>query len=146
MSKARTEEAVSFKFELAGVVKFFNVDTNERHSDHFWCRDLELSVVMRLSVKRDHSKHLGLYLHCHNDDQLKVPRKVRCKLVLFSNLSPSKAWFDELESTIVKKTELGVPHFISYRELTDAEWGYIKGDKAVFGVELNVEPAINSSF
>lgn len=137
-----TRTEVLFKFELTGVSKFFEVDANERHSELFWCRGLQWSLFVEPNLKRDRSKHLGLYLHCHNDDPVKWSCKVDCKLILFSNVSESQNCFDEFVNVFDKKVSFGYSHFISYRELTDEKNGYIKDDKIVLGAELKAGPVV----
>lgn len=149
-----TRREVSFQFEMLDVPKFFEANWNERHSGRFWCQSLQWSIKVKLIQSDDstkatqgdnQTKHLGVYLFCHNDDQLKWSCKVNCKLILFSQLSPEKNRVRDLVHTYDKKKGFGYRCFISYSELTDQANGYIQDGKAVVGVELKTEPVFTES-
>ena len=151
---AYLEQEVLFKFELAGVSKFFKKKNNGRHSDRFWCRGLQWSIYVSCNLKNDRSKHLGFYLWCHNDQMSNWSCTVHCKFILFSlndsddsddsdySDDESENLDDELDYTFEKEGAEGYEYFISYSELTDKANGYIENDKIMLGVELKAELVI----
>ena len=132
----------SFKFELADVSKFFEIESNKRCSDKFWCRGLQWSIKVQRKLKaEDGSKQLEVYLHSENDDQFEWSCKTNFKLILFNNLPEKKNLiYGPTLNTFKLKSGFGFSNFISYSKLIDEKNGYIKDDKIVLGVELKVEP------
>lgn len=138
---------IVFKFELADVSKFLQAKASERHSDRFWCKSLQWSIVVRwtLGKKKDALKHLSVSLHCHNDSTAKWSCKTSFNLVLFSQLPEKDNLIRQFTHDFETKGEWGLMHFISCAELLDEKNGYIKDDKIVLGVELKAEPVIREN-
>ena len=132
---------VEASFELADVFKFFEIESNKRRSDKFWCRGLKWSIGVGWKLKKeDNSKQLGVFLFCENDDQMKWSCKSNRKLILLNNLPEKKNLIlGPISHTFDRKEGRGCDEFISYSELVDKKNGYIKDDKIVLGVELKAE-------
>ena len=131
----------SFKFELAGVTKFFEVQQNLLYSDRFWCRGLQWSLKVKRNLDENETKQLGVFLCCHCDDWLKWTCKTNFKLILFNNRSVKKNKTRKFYDFVFEaKLDSGVGYFMSYSKLTDEKNGYIKDDRIVLGVELKAEP------
>lgn len=143
MNIARPE--TFFKYKLPNISQFFRVYGNTRYSGRFWCRGVQWSIKVE-RVLRDRVKYLGLLLlHCYHNDPLKWSCKVNFKLILFNHLSETQNRTSQFFETFRKHESLGDSYFISYRELTDKENGYIQDDKVVLGVEMKAEPIVRES-
>lgn len=135
---------VLFRFELGDVGKFFETDTAKMFSERFFCRGLQWSILAqnnRKDVANANTKHLGFYLHCHNDEPAKWSCKVKYQLILFAR-SPEKQKACRLINTWEKKTSFGSHFFISYIELMDKANGYVQDDKVLLGVGLEADPVV----
>lgn len=131
---------VSFKFKIAGVAKFFEIDGNERTSERFWCRGMQWSLNAECKLKEDQSKYLALYLFCHDNPALKA----NCRMILFdmSEDPDRQDGYLEFEHDFVDNTGIGEAYFISYLDLIDEANGYLMDDTIVLGVELETEQLV----
>ena len=140
-----TRAEASFKFELANVNEFFEIDGNERYSDRFWCRGMQWSINVEVGSESSHDKCLSFYLNCHNDDQVEWSCKANYKLILFNNLPGEQNYIGKATTTFHKEGDHGFYDYISYRELIDQKNGHVKNDKILLGVELKTEPVIRGN-
>lgn len=137
---------VSFKFELANVSKFFQVDCNEQLSERFWARDVQWSLCAMSELEDGPTKtsdtFLGLYLYCHNDELLEWSCKTKFSLIVFNHQSANQNVVVGLAHTFKANFNWGQDELISYSELADEKKGFIQDNKIVLGVQLKAEPVI----
>lgn len=139
----------SFRFEITNVSEFLKASL-ERNSEKIWCRGLQWSIKAKSSLGQDGSKRLEIHLVCHNDDLQKMSCNVDCKLTLFSHLGniydKVKYVRNNYAMTMSKSQDSwGYGEFISHRDLTNPKNGYIKDNKILLGVKLQVGPVIRES-
>ena len=138
----------SFKFELTGLSKFFELEGNERYSTLFWCANLQWSLYAKVSTHFDLSKYLALFLYRHTDEPIRWPFKLDYKFILFNHLAEQRNRFSEYSGTFEKFTKkriYGLLRLISYTEIIDPSNGFILDDKVVLGVEMKAEPVARDS-